>query len=66
MSAHLNTKINFMYPVIIYHPFKYFWYLLVLYVKWPAKPPDLAQNDAFFYLSLFWQPFSVTKATFKV
>ena len=52
----------YMYPVTIYHPFKYqsFWYLLVLYVNLPVKPPDFSSKRLFFYFSRFWWPFAVT------
>ena len=48
ISAQLKTKKifkYFMYLVIIYHPFKcLFWYLPVLYVNWPVKPPDFGSK----------------------
>ena len=38
----------------------------MLYVNLPVKPLDVSSKWPFFYLSLFWWPFSVTIATDKV
>ena len=67
ISAQLNTK-NIseygLYLVIIYHSFKYlFGICLCSMFTCLSNLQILAQNDIFFYFSLFWRSFSVTIAT---